>query len=98
MMEVTVTMREIFDWIPKEKKLYLVTNKTGAHGTGNAINQYTQILEGQNIEIIWQVPRSLETNLLDLGLWMTIQKMFKNCTVECGAHIHAALAKNVSYA
>ena len=65
MFNVTVTMREISIEFQMEK-IYLVTDETGAHGTGNVINQYTQILEGKHIEIIRQVPRSLETNLLDL--------------------------------
>ena len=54
-------------------------DNAGGHRTGNAINQYTKILEGENIDIIWQVIRSTETlhdalpilltNLTGLSSW-----------------------------
>ena len=37
------------------------------------ITEYTAILKERNVEIIWQIPRSPETNMLDLGVWMSIQ-------------------------
>ena len=89
---------EIFHWIPKGNKPYLVTDKTEAHGTGNAINQYTQILEEKNIEIIPKVPRSLETHLLDLGLWMTIQSSVQKLHCARWRTHTFCFAKSVSYA
>ena len=62
-------------------------DNAGGHGTGNKINQYNQILEEKNIEIIWQVPRYPETNFLDLGLWMTIKSSVQKFTMEGGANI-----------
>ena len=44
MSKVAVVMRDFFHYITNIK-LYLVMDNTGGHGTGNAINQYTQILE-----------------------------------------------------
>ena len=45
----------------------------GRYGTIAAKAQYTAILKEKNIEIVWQIPRSPETNLLDLGVWCSIQ-------------------------
>ncbi len=44
------------------------------HGTIEAIEQYTRnLLEQYKIEIIHQAARSPETNVLDLGLWRSVQ-------------------------
>ena len=57
----------------KGKNIYVVMDNAKGHGTGNATNQYTHMLEDKNTEIIWQVSRSPENNFLELGLYMTIQ-------------------------
>ena len=72
-------------------------DNAGGHRTGNAINQYTKILEGENIEIIWQVTRSTETNFLDLRFQMTIQSSVQK--VHWGRRCtHTDLSKSVSNA
>jgi hypothetical protein len=39
-------------------------------------NEYVSILFFKfNILVIWQIPNSPETNMLDLGVWGTIQEM-----------------------
>ena len=49
----------------------------------------------KNMEIVWHVKISLETNLLELGLWMTIQSSVQK--VHHGRRCtHADLAKIVS--
>jgi hypothetical protein len=49
-------------------------DNTGGHGTEDAIKEYTEILQKQfNITIIHQIPRSPETNTLDLGIWCCLQ-------------------------
>ena len=49
----------------------------------------------KNIDIIWQVTRSPETNFIDPILWMKIQSSVQK--VHCGRQCtHAALAKSVS--
>ena len=49
-------------------------DNAGGHGTKEAIEQYSKdLLEKYNIEIIFQVPRSPYTNVLDLGYWMALQ-------------------------
>ncbi len=47
-------------------------NNAGGHGTREAKEQYTrQLLENHNIIIKWQLPRSPELNVLDLGYGRT---------------------------
>ena len=49
-------------------------DNAGGHGTKDAIEEYVNDLKQvHNVVIIWQVPRSPETNLLDLGVWNSIQ-------------------------
>jgi hypothetical protein len=74
MGKVGNAIREKFSWVPAEETVYLVMDNAGGHGTSEAIEKYTQMLKDEyNIEIIHQVPRSPETNLLDLGIWRSIQ-------------------------
>ena len=95
MPKVAVAMQENFHWIPNGGKLYLVMYNAGGRGTGSTINQYTQILDEKNIDIIQQVTRSPETNFLDPKVCITIQTSVKKvhrgkwCT-------HDAMAKSVS--
>ena len=49
-------------------------DNAGGHSTNTAIATYTKMLEDDyNIEIIFQIPRSPYTNVLDLGVWMALQ-------------------------
>ena len=58
------------NWIP----IHLFMDNAGGHGTDVAKSQYAFfLLDDYNIQIIWPCPNSLETNMLDLGAWMTIQ-------------------------
>ena len=66
-------MRETYYWIPNSEKLYLVMDNAGGHGANDANNDYVEALQEYNVDVIWQVPRSPETNMLDLGVWMSIQ-------------------------
>ena len=69
-------------------------DNAGGHGTNDAKTQYTEALKEFNIEIIWQVPRSPETNMLDLGVWASIQsKVEKVHHMKCCQH--DALARSV---
>ena len=63
---------------PNTDIIYLVMDNAGGHGTKDAVDQYTkELLDKHNIEIIQQVPRSPETNVLDLGIWMSLQSAVK---------------------
>ena len=49
-------------------------DNAGGHGTEEAIKKYTDILETEfDIRIIHQIPRSPETNVLDLGIRCSLQ-------------------------
>ena len=59
MDDVGKVIRDEYYWIPINKPCYLIMDNAGGHGTGEAIEKYTQILrEKYNINLIWQVPRS----------------------------------------
>jgi len=74
MDEVGTAMRTAFHWVPPTEEIFLVMDNAGGHGTEEAIQEYTRILkEKYNIKIIHQCPRSPETNVLDLGIWCTLQ-------------------------
>jgi hypothetical protein len=54
--------------------VYLYMDNAGGHGTEEAIKEYTKILHDVfRIEKMHQVPRSPETNTLDLGIWCCLQ-------------------------
>ena len=74
MPRIGAAIREKMPWVPEAETIYLVMDNAGGHGTIEAIEQYTRdLLEQYNIEIIHQVARSPEANVLDLGLWRSIQ-------------------------
>jgi hypothetical protein len=53
---IGVAMRAKYHWLPATTRLHLVMDNAGGHGTNDAKEEYTRILGGFNIEIIWQVP------------------------------------------
>lgn len=74
MNRVGEAIRKSYQWIPISQKCYLVMDNTGGHSTNEAITSYTNTLEEENnIETIFQIPRSSYTNILDLGVWMSLQ-------------------------
>lgn len=78
MDDVGTAMRIKMSWVPAHETIYLFMDNAGGHGTDAAVKKYTEELEDRhNIIIIQQVPRSPETNMLDLGVWRSIQ-----CAVE----------------
>ena len=84
-------MRDI--GVPDDELIYLVIDNAGGHGTEEAIVDYINILLNEhNIEIIHQAARSPETNVLDLGLWMSIQSSVekKEFTKTTAADVLAA--------
>ena len=52
---------------------------------------YLNVLKEKNIEVIWQIPRLPETNMLDLGVWMSIQSVVQRVHFNRRCH-HDALA------
>ena len=46
----------------------------GGHGSNGTKRKYEALLnEKFNIDVVWQTPRFTELNLLDLGVWRTLQ-------------------------
>ena len=67
-------IRAAYDWVPQQQPIYLVIDNAGGHGKKECIAAYTQLLKDDyNVIIKHQEPRSPETNLLDLGIWNSMQ-------------------------
>ena len=65
-------------------------DNAGGHGTNATKEAYEKILkDSYNIIITWQCPRSPETNLLDLGIWMSLQSVVEKL------HKHRRVKENV---
>ena len=97
MPDVGRELRNKFHWILDAKKIYLVMDNAGGHGSMEAINEYSRLLNDYNVEIVWQIPRSPETNMLDLGVWMSIQRAVEKQHYGRRYH-HDALAASVEEA
>ena len=74
--DIGESIRRSFHWVPREKPVHLFMDNAGGHGTEETKDNYVKLLETEyNVKVIWQVPNSPETNLLDLGVWRTIQSL-----------------------
>ena len=74
MSRVGTAIRSSYHWIPITQKCYLVMDNAGGHGTNEVITSYSKtLLDDFNIEIIFQIPCSPYTNVLNLGVWMSLQ-------------------------
>ena len=63
-------------WTPKETPIYLVMDNAGGHGTKDAIQEHAdELKEEHNIVILWQILCLPATNLLDLGIWVSLQSL-----------------------
>lgn len=66
--------RSKFYWVPMDVEIDCIMDNAGGHGTDEAKAEYTDLLkENHNIRVVWQVPQSPETNILDLGVWCSLQ-------------------------
>jgi len=76
MPEVGAAIREKMHFVDPDEPIYLVLDNAGGHGTDEAIEQYVTLLrEEYNVICHHQCPRSPETNMLDLGIWMSLQNI-----------------------
>jgi len=74
MDRVGQSARKKYYWVPLDKFIFMVMDNAGGHGTKETVQLYTEMLKTKyNIIIIHQVPRSPYTNLLDLGVWCSLQ-------------------------
>ena len=74
MPRIGMEIKTYFDWVPDDQEIYLVIDNAGGHGTTTCVRNYTQMMKDDyNIVLKHQVPNSPETNLLDLGVWRSLQ-------------------------
>ena len=74
MDRVGEALRKAFYWVRQNEWIYLVMDNAGGHGTAEAWETFTNSLTTKyKVKIIRQCPRSPETNVLDLGIWLSIQ-------------------------
>ena len=54
--------------------MHLIMDNAGGHGTKDAIDECVLALKNDhNVIVTHRIPRSPETNLLDLGVWFSLQ-------------------------
>jgi hypothetical protein len=74
--EVGRSIRSSLHWVDRNETIHLFMDNAGGHGTIGTKEEYVSVLlEEYNIIVVWQVPNSPETNLLDLGFWATHQAL-----------------------
>jgi hypothetical protein len=76
------------------KPFIFCMDNAGGHGTNDAKRQYIEIPKAFKVEVIWQAPKIPETNMLDLGVCMSIQSAVMKVDYGRRCH-HDALAKSV---
>ncbi len=74
----------------KNETIYIFMDNEGGHGTYSKKEEYVSVLiEKYNIIVVWQVPNSPQTNLLDLGFWAThqalVERLHRLNRMEAGA-------------
>jgi hypothetical protein len=96
MIEMGEAIRKAYHWVPFEQEIELIMDNAGGHGTKDCIAEYENELKTQfNVRIIHQVPRSPETNLLDLGIWCGLQHMVEAVHRDKTKSSTEALARTV---
>ena len=76
MRRVGVALRTCYHWVALTTVIYLIMDNAGGHGTNECVIEYTRIFKVEfNVVIIHQVPRSPYTNVLDLGVWRSLQSI-----------------------
>ncbi len=54
--------------------VYLVLDRAGGHRTIEVVESYKQMMKNRyNIILVHQIPNLPKTNVLDLGIWMSLQ-------------------------
>ena len=89
MIRVRKAICEKFHWVSIHKKIYSFIDGTGGHGTNKAINAYDKnLMMDFNIKLVFQVPRTPYSNVLDLEILCGLQAAVENtyyirrCDVE----------------
>ena len=76
MEEIGDAIRSYYWFLPFFISIYLMIDNAGGHGTNKAKKEYEKLLrEKYNVILVFQIPNSPETNLLDLGVWRSLQSL-----------------------
>ena len=76
--EIGRNIRSSFYWVKKDIPIHLFLDNAGGHGTIETRGNFGKILKDEyNVEVNLQVPNSPETNMLDLGVWMSFQNLIE---------------------
>ena len=90
MDKIGQSIRTKMHFVDKDHPIYLYMDNAGGHGMNATKEAYEKMLkDNYNIIITWQCPRSPETNLLDLGIWMSLQSVVEKL------HKHRRVKENV---
>ena len=73
MPRVGAVILEAYIWVPANEDIYLVLNGAGGHGTDETVTEYTAATKIMNSILVRQVSNLLDTNVLDLGIWTSLQ-------------------------
>ena len=74
MNRVGEAIRQSFHWVPIDELVYIFIDGARVHGTKEAIVEYNDNLQEKfNIQLVFQVPRTPYSNVLDLGVWCGLQ-------------------------
>ena len=73
--DIAAAIRKSYHWVKREIPIKLVIDNAGGHGTKAAKLEFEVILRYYNIIVHWQIPNSPESNMLDLGVWMSVQSV-----------------------
>ena len=80
MPKVGKAIRDAHFWVEAYKPIYLVLDSAGGYGTKEVIAQYKAMMKNDyNIIPVHQILQSPETNLLNLGIWMSLQSAVEKC-------------------
>ena len=72
-------------------------DNAGGHGSKKCKREYKKKLRDKyNVLIIWQIAQSPETNMLDLGIWMSFQSLVERLhqfSIMEADHLHSSVKK-----
>ena len=70
--------------MPRDKEINLYLDNADGHGTEEAVEMYVNNLaRNHNLICVHQRPRSPESNMLDLGVWMAFQNVVEQQHIGC---------------
>ncbi len=93
MHKVGKAIRDAYYWVSLYWPIFLYLDNAGGHGTKEAVRTYVTFLRTEyNVICVHQRPRSPETNMLDLGVWMALQSVVEKMHVRRRYHADALAA------